>query len=633
MLKYIVKRLAYAVLILVGVSLIIYFLIRLMPVDFIQDKINAINQGGATVSEETVQAMYEMYGLGDDSFSGILKGYFTWLAALAKFDLGTSFVHGIPVAQVIVEHMGISFAIALIATVFEFMIAIPLGITAATHQYSIRDYVVTVLVMIGISLPSFFFGQVLKDLLANEYELAFELADPEAFRAALTDRKLNATGKKNALRKASGYTKADVQQWAVCDLLAGGTVKPSALLNREFSKEDDKNPFQFRSDLGFGFKLRDPDALTYDTTLPFMVIANRNRMESLSEELRLLYVALTRAREYLILPIVYSANYVKQKAQGYLCEQIAFCGQTDLLTASADSMRDWLLMALLRNPGCAHLRKCMELSDYDADDRMLPLSVITELEEPVSEPQASDEAETDAADAKTETETDPSLLDCLSEQCAWEYDSPLMNLPAKYGVSEIAHGEEFSAPLRRPLFVRERHGLSGAERGTALHTFLQYADFKAAKADPEQEVERLTTEGRLTKRQAKAVRTSAISEFFTSDLYERICGADKVRREEKFTVRLSDLEADGALTALYEQYRDTEGMLIGIMDLVFEENGNTILLDYKTDHVKSESELLERYTEQIRLYASALRLLDGHAPSECWIYSFALKKAIPVKLI
>ena len=69
-------------------------------------------------------------------------------------------------AQVIVEHMGISFAIALIATIFEFMIAIPLGITAATHQYSFRDYVVTVLVMIGISLPSFFFGQMLKSVFA-----------------------------------------------------------------------------------------------------------------------------------------------------------------------------------------------------------------------------------------------------------------------------------------------------------------------------------------------------------------------------------------------------------------------------------------------------------------------------------
>ncbi len=166
MLKYILKRLAYCVLILLGVSLIIYFLIRLMPVDFIQSKIDAINQGGATVSEETVNAMYEMYGLGDNSFSGIMGGYINWLGALAGFDLGTSFVYGIPVVDVILEHMGISFIIALIATVFEFLIAIPLGITAATHQYKLRDYVVTVLVMIGISLPSFFFGQMLKNTLA-----------------------------------------------------------------------------------------------------------------------------------------------------------------------------------------------------------------------------------------------------------------------------------------------------------------------------------------------------------------------------------------------------------------------------------------------------------------------------------
>ncbi len=166
MFKYIVKRLAMSLFILLGVSMIIYFLIRLMPVDFIQDKINAINQGGATVSEETVTAMYEMYGLGDNSFTGIMSGYFNWLSALFRLDLGTSFVYGIPVADVIFEHMGISFAIALIATIFEFMIAIPLGITAATHQYGVRDYVVTIFVMIGISLPSFFFGNMLKDFLA-----------------------------------------------------------------------------------------------------------------------------------------------------------------------------------------------------------------------------------------------------------------------------------------------------------------------------------------------------------------------------------------------------------------------------------------------------------------------------------
>lgn len=171
MVKYVLKRLAMSVLILLGVSLIIYFLVRLMPVDFIQSKIDAINQGGATVSQETVDAMYKMYGLGDNSFMGILSGYGSWLAALCRFDLGTSFVYGLPVSEVIFSHMGISFAISLIATIFEFMIAIPLGITAATHQYSLRDYVVTILVMVGLSLPSFFFGNVLKGFFATSFGL------------------------------------------------------------------------------------------------------------------------------------------------------------------------------------------------------------------------------------------------------------------------------------------------------------------------------------------------------------------------------------------------------------------------------------------------------------------------------
>ena len=151
---------------MLGVSLIIYTLIRCMPVSFIDDKIAQLSQGGATIPEETVENMKKLYGLEDDSFKGIIKGYFNWLGNLCKFDFGTSFKYGVPVTQVIKEHMGVSFAVALIATIFEFMIAIPLGVTAATHQYSIRDYVVTILVMIGISLPSFFFGQLLKDVFA-----------------------------------------------------------------------------------------------------------------------------------------------------------------------------------------------------------------------------------------------------------------------------------------------------------------------------------------------------------------------------------------------------------------------------------------------------------------------------------
>ena len=165
MLKYIIKRLALSVFILLGVSLIIYVLVRCMPVNYVEQKLSALS-GNSSLDATAVEKMYEMYGLTDNSFLGILKGYGGWLSSLCRFDFGKSFVYGDSVLNVIVDHMGVSFAVAIIATVFEFLIAIPLGITAATHQYSLRDYIVTIFVMIGISLPAFFFGQVLKNLLA-----------------------------------------------------------------------------------------------------------------------------------------------------------------------------------------------------------------------------------------------------------------------------------------------------------------------------------------------------------------------------------------------------------------------------------------------------------------------------------
>ncbi len=159
MLKYIIKRLLLSVLILIGVSFIVYVLVRCMPIDFVERQISSISTNNA-VSQELIDNMYKSYGL-DGS---ILDGYINWLTKLCRFDFGDRFVNGLSVASEIKNHMGISFIVALIATVFEFMIAIPLGITAATHQYSIRDYVVTVLVMIGISLPSFFLGRVFQIL-------------------------------------------------------------------------------------------------------------------------------------------------------------------------------------------------------------------------------------------------------------------------------------------------------------------------------------------------------------------------------------------------------------------------------------------------------------------------------------
>lgn len=166
MVKYILKRIGMALLILLGVSFILYALLRCMPTDFIEQKIVNLATSGVTVTEEFKQQMYKTYGLDGN----IVQGYFNWLGNVCRLDFGKSFISQREVVSEIfnADRMGTSFFVAAVAMVFEFLIAIPLGITAATHQYSVRDYVVTVLVIIGISLPSFFFGQVLKDLFANK---------------------------------------------------------------------------------------------------------------------------------------------------------------------------------------------------------------------------------------------------------------------------------------------------------------------------------------------------------------------------------------------------------------------------------------------------------------------------------
>ena len=158
MLKYILKRLLLSIFILLGVSLILFILIQNMPSSFAENKITEMNAGGAIVDEATKEAILKMYEM----------NYGEWLLRIITLDFGESFTQSMPVLDVIKRDMFVSFLVAAIATVFEFMIAIPLGITAATHQYSFRDYFVTVLVMIGISLPAFFFGQVLKGVFAVE---------------------------------------------------------------------------------------------------------------------------------------------------------------------------------------------------------------------------------------------------------------------------------------------------------------------------------------------------------------------------------------------------------------------------------------------------------------------------------
>ncbi|MBQ9714676.1 MAG: ABC transporter permease [Clostridia bacterium] len=156
MVKYIIKRLLLAVLILFSVSVIMYILVRNIDLNALWDIAGAGNLASGQDAEEKFQAVAEAYGYGDNSFLGIIKGYFSWLGNFLQGDMGTSITYKQPVEDVISKNMGISFTISLVSLILQLIIAIPLGIKCAVNQYGKLDYVATFLTMIGISFPTFF---------------------------------------------------------------------------------------------------------------------------------------------------------------------------------------------------------------------------------------------------------------------------------------------------------------------------------------------------------------------------------------------------------------------------------------------------------------------------------------------
>ncbi|MCH5142483.1 MAG: ABC transporter permease [Clostridiales bacterium] len=160
MVKYIIKRLLLAAFILLLVSIFLYFLVRLMPANAIETKYFQTH-ANSDENKELLKAMLARYNLDDPSFGGIIKGWWQWITSFFAGDMGTSFQQNRKVEDIIVQNMGISFSISLISLILEVLIAIPLGIKCACNQYGKLDYTATVITMIGISFPTFFFGNII----------------------------------------------------------------------------------------------------------------------------------------------------------------------------------------------------------------------------------------------------------------------------------------------------------------------------------------------------------------------------------------------------------------------------------------------------------------------------------------
>ena len=157
--KFVLKRLLISVVLLFFVSLIIYTIMRCMPTSYVENQARALaTRPGAKSYQEWVTQLNAQYGLD----VGVLPGYFRWLSRAVRLDFGDSWFWNQPILDKFKDVIWYSFALGLASFMLEILIAIPLGIAAARKQYSFTDYSVTVIALIGISLPSFFFATILK---------------------------------------------------------------------------------------------------------------------------------------------------------------------------------------------------------------------------------------------------------------------------------------------------------------------------------------------------------------------------------------------------------------------------------------------------------------------------------------
>ena len=242
----------------------------------------------------------------------------------------------------------------------------------------------------------------------------------------------------------------------------------------------------------------------------------------------------------------------------------------------------------------------------------------------VAHPISQEEQQEEAEKELEELHPDPQILEQIKQQLSWQYsDAALTQIPAKLSVTQIvkSQGENRKLKLRRPDFVAKK-GLTPAEKGTATHLFVQFADFERAKQDLSQEINRMVEQGFLTQLQADNLDITGLNRLFHSELCKRMEQAIFCYRELDFFYEIDSTEVfpDSGVAG--------ENILIqGIADCVIEESDGLVLVDYKTDHA-TKQQIKERYTPQLELYRRAIQEKLGKPIKECILYAISLGEEI-----
>ncbi|MUV36561.1 ATP-dependent helicase/nuclease subunit [Lentibacillus sp. JNUCC-1] len=429
-------------------------------------------------------------------------------------------------------------------------------------------------------------------------------------------------------------------------------------MDKQFNMTDLRQRYLLHKDLGFATRYIDPEKRISYPTLYYHAMKQEKKREMLAEEMRVLYVALTRAKEKLVM--IGNVNSFAKKQEKWV--QMIEHGEWVLpahYRIKANSYLDWVGPALARHEMNEVLR-AEEMADAVLEDiRIDPskweVTIVHGSDYANMDEDGALGADTLKAHIEAWTSVPVDLDESLEGEVTRRLDfvypyKQAAESRAKQSVTEIKRQREirdeysgeglvksFQAPIvKRPNFMQKEQSISAAERGTIMHAVMQHIPFNAQMSEAEVSAftEGLVHKEILTAKQAETVDTEAIASFFQTDIASLMINASELYREIPFSLALpaDDVYAD------WRGETDEKVLVQGVIDCAIPTEDGLILLDYKTDRIRGEADdavinqLKKRYEVQIKLYRHAIEQIWQVPVASTYLYFFNLGGESPATL-
>lgn len=389
----------------------------------------------------------------------------------------------------------------------------------------------------------------------------------------------------------------------------------------------DKNKVIINSDFGPAMKLKNDEGTLQFDNLMRKAVFSQNQNEDISEEMRIFYVALTRAKQKLFL-----VASIKEPTK-IIEKSLILTQDTDNISAfevrNSSSFASWIILCMCQSTLRNKLCNIMNLNEYISEKNSKHLNWDINLISPEPEcPETLDNYEECTETQNSVENFDAAWRQIINDRFDFVYPyKEFINLPLKISASmmnQSSDWEQYTANSK-PSFVSEKN-FTPAQKGTALHKFMCFANFKRATLNGvKSEINYLLSEEFLTVKESESLNVTQIQKFINSPLAKRILQSKKVLREQRFSVKIPPELLNKH--AISEKISDTFVVMQGALDCAFQENGKYVIVDYKTDKTENIKDLYEKYSTQLNLYKYALEKISEIKVKELIIYSFYLNES------